>query len=387
MSPQPDGGTALAESGSGATSRRPTSARFLISVHHPAQVHFYRSIVEQLRARGHRVRVCARDKEITADLLSAYDIPHRILADDGDSLPATALGQAVYELRLLREARRFQPDVLTSIGGIEISHVAPLVGARTVAFDDTGATVSRLLTVPALDLVCTPAGFDRPVRGRRRTYDGYHELAYLHPRRFDPDRSALRTHGVKPEESYYVLRFAAWEAYHDVGASGLSAASKHRLVELLSERGTVYISSERSLPAAFQEYEVPVPPHRMHDLLAFADLYAGDSGTMATEAAVLATPAVRANSTVGPEDCANFRELETEYGLLYSFADESAALERIVSLVDAPDTATTWRHNRDRLLAEKIDVASFAVDQLETLASTGRKTSRTKHNSAETDTW
>jgi len=51
-------------------------------------------------------------------------------------------------------------------------------------------------------------------------------------------------------------------------------------------------------------------------VLAFADLYLGDSQTMATEAALLGTPAIRSNSFVGPNDMTNFKVLEENYSLL-----------------------------------------------------------------------
>jgi len=79
-----------------------------------------------------------------------------------------------------------------------------------------------------------------------------------------------------------------------------------------------------------------LPVEAIHDLLAFADCYVGDSQTMATEAAVLGTPAVRTSAFVGDDDMSNFRELETEYGLLQSFADEDAAIDRAVAFLKEP---------------------------------------------------
>lgn len=343
-----------------------TTQRILVSIHHPAQAHFYRHIVTELTRRGHEVRVCVRDKEMTAQLLGAFDIPHSVLAESSETLPGTIGTQLAYEYRLLREARAFQPDVLTAIGGIEIAHVAPFVGARTLAFDDTAARTGRLLTIPSLDVVCTPAGFDRPVRGHERPYDGYHELAYLHPDRFEPAPERLRAHGVDTDETYFVLRFAAWNAHHDVGEHGLSEPAKRRLVDALSERGEVYISSESTLPADLEAHRLPVPVHCVHDLLAFADLYVGDSGTMATEAAVLGTPAVRSNSLAGDDDLSNFVELEENYGLLASTTREEAMFEHIETFL--AESEETIEKRRRRLIDEKEDVTAYAVGQLEALA-------------------
>ncbi len=345
-----------------------SAVTYLVSIHHPAQAHFYRPIIEGLRERGHSVRVCVRDKEMTAELLAAFEIPHTVLAGERDGTSGTVLTQAVYESRLCREAWQFQPDVMTSIGGIEISHVAPLVGAKSVAFTDTPSTAARLLTSPFLDVVCTPASFQGTVRGEHRRYEGYHELAYLHPERFEPDCERLRAHGIDPDDQLFCCRFAGWQAHHDIGEHGFTDWEKEALVSMLSEHGEVYITSEQPLPPAFAEYELSIPPELGHDLLAVADLYVGDSGTMATEAAVLGTPAVRCSSTAGAGDMSNFVELEASYGLLRSVAEGNRALDVVDTLLAQPDRQERWESRRKQLLEDKIDVTEYAVSQLEAVA-------------------
>jgi len=354
-----------------------SSSRFLVSIHHPAQVHFFRYIIRELRADGHAVRVCVRDKEMTSELLEAFDIPHTVLAQVGGSMPGLALSQVSYETRLLREAKRFKPDVMTSVGGIAISHVAPLVGAKSLAFTDTPSMAARLLTSPFLDVVCTPVAFDGIVRGEHRRYDGYQELAYLHPNRFEPDTNRLNQFGVDPDEQLFLLRFASWQAHHDVGESGFSRRAKQTLVSILDDRGEVYITSEQPLPVEFEAYELPVPSHLIHDLLAVSDLYVGDSGTMATEAAVLGTPAIRSCSMADENDLGNFIELEERFNLLYSFVDEGRMIETAKRILANPESQSVWQKRRERLLAEKIDVTAYARTQLETLASDS-KAPRTK---------
>lgn len=349
------------------------SYRFLVSIHHPAQSHFYRHAIEELRARGHRVRVCVRDKEIAADLLAAFGIRHRVLSQTSGSFPRVALTQAAYETKLLREAWRFDPDVMTSVGGIEISHIAPLVGARALAFTDTPSRFARWITAPSLDATCTPAAVTGGVRGEQRSYDGYQELAYLHPDRFEPDPDRLRAFGIDPTDRNFLVRFVGWGAYHDVEEHGLSMPQKRELISLLSDHGNVYVTSERELPDELQRYELPVPPHLVHDLLAVADLYVGDSGTMATEAAVLGTPAVRVASVVADGDLANFVELEEEYGLLETFADGDRTIEAVERLVGESDLQERWQGRRERLLSEKIDVTTYAVEQLERLGARARQ--------------
>lgn len=336
--------------------------RVIITIQHPAHVHFYRHVILALQLRGHEVHVFARDKDIAVTLLEEYNIDHTVLAGSANSLPQLARVQATYEARLLREAVRIRPDVMTAIGGVAVSHVAPLVGASSVVWIDNEGVQSHRIMTPLAHFICTPRRFRDDYGEGHVRYDGFHELAYLHPNRFTPDPDRLREYGVEPEEPYFFVRFRKWSALHDVGQQGFSHEAKCDLVSFLADHGELYISSESTLPDEFESYRIPVPPHLVHDLLAFANLYVGDSATMATEAAVLGTPAVRAQSFAGADDMTNFLEL-AEYGLLYSTDDDWQAVEKAKSLVRTADPEA-FQKRRKRLLADKIDVVGFATDLL-----------------------
>ncbi|WP_231182766.1 DUF354 domain-containing protein [Haladaptatus sp. DYF46] len=336
--------------------------RIIITIQHPAHVHFFREIIDMLQQRGHEVFVFARDKDIALSLLEEYDIDHTVLAGSANSITELARVQATYEAKLLREALRIRPDVMTAIGGVAVSHVAPLVGARSVVWIDNEGVQSHRITTPLAHIICTPKRFRDDYGDGHVRYDGFHELAYLHPDRFSPDPDRLREHGVEPTDPYYFVRFREWSALHDVGEAGFCHEAKRDLVSFLDEHGEVYVSSESDLPEEFAPHRLPVPPHLVHDLLAYANLYVGDSATMATEAAVLGTPSVRAQSFAGRDDMTNFLEL-AEYGLLYSTADDWQAVEKAKSLVRTADRET-FERRRDRLLADKIDVTRFATDLL-----------------------
>lgn len=336
--------------------------KVLITIQHPAHVHFYRRIVDELRGRNHDVRVFVRNQGVAVDLLDQYDIPHTVLAGETDSLAELAVVQLLYELRLFRAARRFDPDVMTAIGGVAVAHVAPLVGARSVVWIDNEGAQSHRITAPVADVVCTPRRFRSDHGDKQVRYDGYHELAYLHPSQFEPDADRLREHGVDPSRTYFFVRFRDWCALHDVGQGGFSETAKRELISALSDRGDLYISSQSDLPPEFDEHRLPVPSHLVHDLLYHADLYVGDSATMATEAAVVGTPAVRCQSFADQEDMTNFVELE-EYGLLYSTADETDAIDEARAIASGRRQVDADRH-REAMLADKIDVTEFATNVL-----------------------
>lgn len=337
----------------------------LIDINHPAHVHLFKHTIWELQEHGHEVTVTSREKEITTDLLDYYDTDHIALSSVGDSLFGLATEFVAKEVALFSQARVVDPDVYIGCNPA-ISHVSALLGGRCIMLHDSEPTpVREYLFRPFADHILTPAGFDDDLGDKQIRYPGYHELAYLHPDRFDPDPDRLREHDVDPDEEFYVLRFIAWGAHHDAGQSGLSFEAQRELVSILEESGTVYITTEDDLPAEFEEYKLPVPPHLIHDLLYCADMYVGDSQTMATEAAVLGTPAIRSNSFAGENDMSNFLELEEEYELLYSTPQEEAALQRVRELFREPDLNEMWNQRRQRLLREKRDVTNVIVETIE----------------------
>ncbi|WP_255194944.1 DUF354 domain-containing protein [Halorarius litoreus] len=335
----------------------------VVTMQHPAHVHFFKHAIRRLEDGGHTVHVFARDKAVTADLLEAYDIDHELLAGAAPgSLPGLARTQLTYEVRLLRRALAIRPNVMAAIGGVAVSHVAALVGARSVVFTDTEhADLINRLAFPVADRVVTPTCFHESVDGDHRTYPGYHELAYLHPDRFEPDPSVPRDLGLDPDERFVVLRVISWDASHDVDASGFD--SVREVVERLEATGArVLVAAEGDdVPPAVADRQVSVEPHRMHDLLAYADLFVGEGATMAAESAVLGTPAVYVNTLrMGYTD-----ELEARYGLLVNCQGafrHQRALEVAERLLD--DEATDWAARRERLLTESVDTTETVLEVL-----------------------
>ncbi|RQG95387.1 DUF354 domain-containing protein [Natrarchaeobius chitinivorans] len=338
--------------------------RFVVTIQHPGHVHFFRHAIGELESRGHRVHVFARENGVAVDLLEAYDIDHEILAGEADSMLSLAAVQTTYETRLLYRARRIDPDVITGIGGVAAAHVATALRATGVIFYDTEhASLITSLGYPFADVVCTPSCYRDDVGSKQVTYPGYHELAYLHPDRFEPDPSALDVAGVAPDETFAVVRLSSWNATHDVGHGGVD--DPRELVDRLEDAGaTVLLTAEGEPPPDLASYQLTSPAERLHDLLAYADVVVGEGATTAAEAAVLGTPSVYVNSlSLGYTD-----DLE-EYGLLYAYdADDrhERALERAVSIVESD--SNQWDRRRERLLEERIDVTSFVVRTVESAA-------------------
>lgn len=341
--------------------------RVLVDVTHPAHVHLFRNAIAVFRERGHEVRVAAREKDVTTDLLAAYDIDHTTLSRKRPGVLGVAREWTSREFRLFRLARSFDPDVVLSRLNPAAAHVSAALGVPNLVFHDTEvAGFLDRVTAPFAAVVATPESFDRDLPASNVRYAGFHELAYLHPARFTPDPAVVREAGVDPSDPYAVVRLVAMDAHHDTGTAGFSTGAVRDLVDGLADHGDVYVSSEGVVPDDLDASPPPVPVEAMHDLLAFADAYVGDSSTMATEAGVLATPSVRFDPL--DSDMGNFRTLE-RYGLVNSTTDEREAVDRAIEVAADPDAGRRWRRRRRRLLADNVDLTAFVVELTEEVAA------------------
>ncbi|GKZ16343.1 hypothetical protein BG842_01360 [Haladaptatus sp. W1] len=351
--------------------------KVFVTIQHPAHVHFFRNAIAELEADDHDVHVFAREKEMAVELLRRYDISHEVLAGTASGLSQLARVQATYEARLLRRAVQLKPDVITAIGGVAAAHVAKVTGARSAIFYDTEhAKLIQNLAFPFADAVYTPDCYTRNVGSKQVRYPGYHELAYLHPDRFTPDPTVVEDLGLDPDETFTVLRLVEWGASHDVGQGGFDDVRD--VVERLEDAGSeVLITSERTLPSSLESRRATVPPHRMHDLLAFADLFVGEGATMAAESAVLGTPAIYVNTlTMGYTD-----ELDERYELLFNYQQEdrhARALEQAVSILEGD---ADWQERRQRLLDDKVDTTDVILRAI--TGRSGNARGRTAQTGAE----
>lgn len=349
--------------------------RVLVTIQHGENVHLFKHAIRELQDGGHEVAVFGREKEVNQALLSAYDIDHTLLCDAPDGLVDLVAVQASYELRVLKEARRFDPDVVLTSHGIAGPHVASALGATSLNFVDTEAHIAaqhRLFNTFS-DVLYTPESLRSDFGDHQVSYPGLHELAYLHPDRFTPDPTVLTRRGIDPDETYFVLRLNAWDAHHDIGKSGLTPGAVRNLVDTLAPYGELYVSHEDGqLPDDLAGKRLPVDPHEVHDLMYFADLFVGDVSTMSVESAVLGTPTVRISPFADERDMGKFRMLEDEYGLIYSFhtSQTEQALPVVRSLASDAGVSDEFADRREQLVADSIDVTEYVLEQLRALDPT-----------------
>ncbi len=333
--------------------------KIFIDMGHPAHVHYFRNFIKIMEERGHIFFVTARNKEVTHELLKAYNINFVNRGKGRNGI----FGKAFYILegdyQILKHAFRFKPDIFLSFGSAYAAHVSKLMFKPHIAYDDTEhAKFEHMLYVPFTDVILTPSCFSKDFRKKQIFFDGYMELCYLHHNYFTPSKKVIEDIGIKETDKYVILRFVSWNASHDIGQKGIKNETKLKVIRLLEQKKfKVFISSESVLPMDLEKYRLKIDPMDLHKILANASLYIGEGSTTASECSVLGVPNIYVNSlTVG-----YCKEQQEKYSLCIHLKSDNYLISSVSNLLEMENISEVWLNRRKKMLDDKIDSTAFMV--------------------------
>ena len=335
----------------------------LIVTGHPAQVHNFRILKSELQKKGHQVFWLATNKDISKYLLNYYGINYALLKKPGKSLLSKILCFIQNTFIALKFIRRNKIDIAVSRISPYTSIACYLMKITHFGLTDTeSAGIYDKFFSRFLSVLLTAKSFKRQLRSDQIRFDANIELFYLHPLRFKPLTQKIVEEKLKidPGMPYVIMRFVSWEAYHDNGISGFTDANKVKAAEKFSAYSRVFISSESELRPELEPYRIRIPPEMMHDVMAYATLFFGESATMASESAVLGTPAIFLDK-IGR----GYTDEEETYGLVYNFKNapehQEASIQKGLELLTDPNINSSIKRKHRKFLHEKIDVTGFMV--------------------------
>lgn len=328
---------------------------------HPAHFHLFKNVIDNLINKKLNVFIVIKKKDILETLVKDAGLDYTVIRE-GRSNSKIGLVKSVLhmELEMIKFIRKNKINLLI---GSTLSFAARKVsGVHVLVTGEDDADVVPMyakMVYPFASEVITPEVCNNgKYENKSLKYNSYHELAYLHPNHFAPNKKTVEKY-FSADKNYFILRFAKLNAHHDSGIQGINTVIAQRLIDLLKPHGDVYITSERELEPQFEPYRIQINPLDMHHVMAFAQLYLGDSQTMAAEAGVLGVPFVRFNDFVGR--IGYLRELEEVYKLGFGIkTNEVDKLYKTVQeLLVMPDRKEIFQQRRTQMLTEKIDYAKF----------------------------
>jgi uncharacterized protein len=252
-----------------------------------------RPVVAVLRARGHEVRITARDFAQTVELCERFGLDCDVIGRHrGAKLGAKAVGLAERSAALARWARRTgRFDVALGHGSNDVTVAARLLRIPcSTMFDYEWATVQhtvncRLAQAVVVPEAIPPERLDRyGARGKLERYPGLKEEYYLAD--FEPDPQVLDGLGLDQAQPIAVVRTPPSVSLYHRFENDLFAQVLARL------RGTqtVVLPRVAEQRAQLDGFIVPERAIDAQSLIAFADVVVSAGGTMNREAVALGTP-------------------------------------------------------------------------------------------------
>ena len=355
--------------------------RIAFIINTPAQLHFYRIIINELQARGHMIGIMLRDYRETTVLADAMGFEYVKYSDYGGLKMGKVLLMPLSMLSVIRFLRFLRPDFVVGSGIIDMLPSAVLGTTRIVFIDGepqtSFATALQLkLFIPFTNAIITPESYLQDIGWKQIRMPSFKELSYLHPNNFKPRKDILSMLGVEETTPFILLRFNDFDSLHDIGINNIKLETKKEMIVHLEQYAQIFVSSESPLPKELKGYELKTPKDRIHDVLFYANLLVTETGTMTTESAILGTPVIMIHPR--SDLFGNFVELKEKYGLIFTYKKAELALEKAIELIQRPQLKREWSEKRDELLAHKVDAAQFMVDLIENLPAGIRKHKRIK---------
>ena len=333
----------------------------LISSGHPAQIHNFRELKKELEAKGHTVFWVATQKDISEYLLHYYGIRYTVLRRPRKSIFSRIYTLIINSITVFSLLKNNNIDIAVSRVSPYVTIACMLRRTEHIALTDTetAGIYDKIFGTFATTLL-TAKSFRRQLRKDQIRFDGNIELFYLHPKRFQPANNVENILGLHDGEPYVIMRFVTWDAYHDKGIYGFTDENKIKAVEEISKYARVFVSSENKLQKRLEKYRITIPVEKMHDVIAHATLFFGESATMASESAIMGTPAIYLN-----KNWLGYIEEAAKYDLVHLFKDslekQNSAINKAEELLKDPNIKEKTLENASKFLKDKIDVTAFMV--------------------------
>lgn len=335
-------------------------------LNHPAHYHLFKYTIRDLQHHGHECDIFIRPKDVLSKLLDRDEINYIILSDSIRNkkriLFQSIRGLIKKDFELTKYIKKRKPDLMIGTDWA-ITILGRIFDIPSLVFneDDTIATPENRIFYPLAKNLVIPDCCDRGLwKNKRISYAGYHELAYLHPKRFNFDNEIIKKHLIN-NKPYIIIRLVKLTASHDKGKKGLGFQLLDKIIEQYSNKFQLLVSFEGEIEKRYNDYAFKFDPSLMHHFLAGAYLVIGDSQTMIAEASVLGTPSIRINDFVGK--LGYLEDLEKKYGLTFGIktTEPDKFLSKVDEILSYPNIKEEWEIRKRRMLNDKIDVTAFMV--------------------------
>ena len=336
--------------------------KVVIGISHFPHVNFFKNAIRILREMHVDIELVVHPRgNLVSILRTEYPtLPFILLgANYKNSLPAKAFSVIREDVRLLTYLHKRDFNVATGVGNISLTHTAYIYRKPSVMFEDD---VEYKLAYYPYKLFATHIVMPACIPGTGKNilkYNGFKELAYLHPKYFTPSRWALKEYGVEPGEYVFIREVTGSTLnYRRLDEGGLAS-----LCPSLRDMGFKVILSleNKSLLKQFADECIILnePVEDIHSLLHYAALAISSGDTMARESCLTGTPAIHTGGRI----MAVNTELEKR-GCLFRAEGKQQILDTTAKILDSNLKERTEKVISEAIESEWEDTTEVIVNNL-----------------------
>jgi len=338
--------------------------KVLFIVYHPVDPYITFSSAESIKKNGGECFYLIVEKEgIIKKIIDQAGYESKVIGSSKTSFVGKLLN-TVKVVNAIRKAHKlYRPDLVFSPAAPYTSLALKRRKTPLICWEDTEtATFNYKYSIGRIDsLLLTESFYINIDQSKVIRFNGYKELAYLHPTFFHPDENVLKDLGLSKSDKIVLMRFSALNAMHDIGLKSEAINRDDEILNFIIKlenkfHAKIFISvTERNLDDRFNKYKLSIDPSKYLHLLSFCSLYFGEGTTTASEAGVLGVPWINIQQT----ERGYLIDQEKNFGLGYRTNQLEFGMKKAEELLQIDNLREIWQVKRLHLLENKINVSKF----------------------------
>ena len=333
----------------------------VIDILHYPHVNFYKHTIEILEGENIKVHVILRPR---GNLVSIFkkecpNISYVLIGEHKKNMLGKMIDMAERDIAFLKFLNKIKFDVGTGIGSISLAHTTRFFRKPSILFgDDIEEKLSHYLghTLATWDVrpKCVPAHGKNLLQ-----YNGFKELAYLHPKYFKPNVNILDEYNIDPYKYVFIREVSNVSLnYRNMEMGKLS-----KILDYLKEMDLKILLSieDKSLVDLFEGHCIILeePMEDIHSLLSYANFTLSSGDSMARESCLVGTPAIY----TGGRDMAINNELIKRECMFK--VDDKDSIEKKIKYVVENDIKTEVQNKINRAIKDEwVDTTEVIHDIL-----------------------
>jgi Uncharacterized protein conserved in archaea len=266
----------------------------VIDIAHYPQVNFFKYVITALTRNDINVHVILQPR---GNLVPIFEkecphVPYVSIGEHKKTISGKIFDAVKRDIAFLRYLSKIKFDAGLSCGSVNLAHAARLFRKPFITFgDDIEYKLGYYLVHPFATREVRPKYV--PARGKKvLKYNGFKELAYLHPNHFKPNEKALEPYNLHPYEYVFIREVSSWSLNY----RGAEMGKLSKILNYIKRKDLKIILSieDKSLINLFKEHCLILkePVEDIHSLLHFAAFAVSSGDSLARGSCLVGTPVI-----------------------------------------------------------------------------------------------